>query len=127
MRRGLLALGLLVVGALTGAAVAVSHELWWSLPLATAGLGAAYLAVGPGWSTRLPLAAGLAVAVGLALPGRPEGDYLVSTSPRGLLLLGVVLLALVVAVATLPRPTRGPGAGGHEGDRPGTTYHGARD
>lgn len=104
MLRVLAAVGLLLVGALTGAAAAVSHELWWSLPLATAGLGAAYLAVGPGWLTRLPLAVGFGGIVLLALRTRPEGDYLVSTSTRGLLLLGVVLLAFVTAVATLPRP-----------------------
>lgn len=119
------ALGLAVVGVVTGLAAAVSHELWWSLPLTTAGLGMAYLAVGPGWLTRLPLAAGFAGAVAWALRARPEGDYLVSTSTRGLLLLGVVLLAVVAAVATLPRPgpPRVPGAG----EAGPTTYHGARD
>ncbi|GAA1476473.1 hypothetical protein GCM10009623_09190 [Nocardioides aestuarii] len=98
---------------MTGLAAAVSHELWWSLPLTTAGLGAAYLAVGPGFTTRLPLALGFTGAVGWALRGRPEGDYLVSSSTRGLLLLGVVLLSILVAVATLPRPgsSRVPGPG----------------
>ncbi len=103
-RRATGALGLLVVGVVTGLAAAVSHELWWSLPLTTAGLGACYLAVGPGWLTRLPLALGFTGAVGWALRARPEGDYLVSTSTRGLLLLGVVVLAVLMAVATLPRP-----------------------
>lgn len=114
LRRAAVAAGLLLVGALTGLAAAVSHELWWSLPLTTAGLGAAYLAVGPGWLTRLPLAAGFTAAVGWALRARPEGDYLVSTSTRGLLLLGVVLLSVLMAVATLPRPgpPRVPGPDG---------------
>lgn len=113
VRRAAGAAGLLVVGVLTGLAAAVSHELWWSLPLTTAGLGAAYLAVGPGFTTRLPLALGFTAAVGWALRARPEGDYLVSSSTRGLLLLGVVLLAVLVAVATLPRPgrPRAPGPG----------------
>jgi len=112
LRRAAGAAGLLLVGVLTGLAASVSHELWWSLPLTTAGLGAAYLAVGPGWSTRLPLALGFAASVGWALRARPEGDYLVATSTRGLLLLGVVLLAVLVAVATLPRPrpSRVPGS-----------------
>jgi hypothetical protein len=118
VRRAAGAGGLLLVGVVTGVAAAVSHELWWSLPLTTAGLGAAYLAVGPGWLTRLPLAVGFAGAIGWALRARPEGDYLVSTSTRGLLLLGVVLLAVLMAVATLPRPgppgVPGPG-------HPGTT------
>ena len=113
VRRAAGAAGLLLVGILTGLAAAVSHELWWSLPLTTAGLGAAYLAVGPGFTTRLPLALGFTAAVGWALRARPEGDYLVSSSTRGLLLLGVVLLAVLVAVATLPRPgpPRVPGPG----------------
>lgn len=104
VRRAAGAAGLLLVGVATGLAAALSHELWWGLPLTTAGLGAAYLAVGPGWLTRLPLAAGFTTAVAWALRARPEGDYLVATSTRGLLLLGVVLLAILVAVATLPRP-----------------------
>lgn len=111
VRRVARAAGLALVGVLTGLAAAVSHELWWGLPLTTAGLGLAYLAVGPGWSTRVPLAAGFTAAVGWALRARPEGDYLVATSTRGLLLIGVVVLALLVAVATLPRPGPHPEAG----------------
>lgn len=120
------AAGLALVGVVTGLAAAISHELWWSLPLTTAGLGAAYLAVGPGWSTRVPLALGFTAAVGWALRARPEGDYLVSASTRGLLLVGVVVLALVVAVATLPRPGRrravtGPTGVGESGGTGATT------
>lgn len=113
-RRAAAAAGLLLVGLVTGLAAALSHELWWGLPLTTAGLGAAYLAVGPGWSTRLPMAVGFTAGVGWALRARPEGDYLVATSTRGLLLIGVVLLAVLVAIATLPRPgpARVPDSGG---------------
>ncbi len=99
---------LLLVGALTAAATVVSHELWWSLPLATAGLAASYVAVGPGWLTRLPIALGCTAVVGIALQPRPEGDYLVLSSTRGYLLLGLTLVALVVALVTLPRPHRRP-------------------
>lgn len=124
------ALGLLLVGVATALAAAVSHELWWSLPLTTAGLAAAYVAVGRGWLTRLPLAVGFTGTVGLALHPRPEGDYVVSSSGPGYLLLLSALLTLVVAIATLPRPQprpqRPPGAPGADGAGE-ATYDGARD
>ncbi len=43
----------------------------------------------------------------LTLP-RPEGDYLVSQDVQGYAVLGLGVLLLVFAIATLPRPTRGP-------------------
>lgn len=109
------ALGLLLVGVATAVAAVVSHELWWSLPLTATGLAAAYVAVGRGWLTRLPLAVGFAGTVALALRTRPEGDYLVSSSGPGYLLLLVALLALVLAIATLPRPGRPRGTPGGAG------------
>ncbi len=128
------ALGLLLVGVATALAAVVSHELWWSLPLTVAGLAAAYVAVGRGWLTRLPLAVGFTGTVGLALRTRPEGDYVVSSSGPGYLLLLLALLALVVAIATLPRPQarprpqpqRPPGAPGADGVGE-ATYDGARE
>lgn len=118
-----LALGSLLVGALTAAAAVPSHELWWGLPLVSAGLLASYVAVGPGWSTRLPLAAGFAGVVAASLGTRPEGDLLVRSTVRGYLLLLLTLVLVVASVVTLPRPRRVPGPG----DPGGTTYHGARD
>lgn len=121
--RGAGALGLLLVGVVTAAAAVLSHELWWGLPLAAAGLAAAHVAVGPGWSTRLPLALGFTGVVAWSLRTRPEGDYLVATSTRGYLLLLLALALLVASVVTLPRPRRVPGPE----PRGVTTYHGARD
>lgn len=121
--RWAVALGLLLVGALTAAAAVLSHELWWGLPLVAAGLLASYAAVGPGWSTRLPLAAGFAGVVVASLGTRPEGDYLVSSSTRGYLLLLLTLVLVVASLVTLPRPRRVPGPGAARA----TTYHGARD
>lgn len=123
LRRWAVAPGLLLVGALTAAAAVLSHELWWGLPLVGAALLACYVAVGPGWSTRLPLAGGFAGVVVASLGTRPEGDHLVSSSSRGYLLLLLTLVLVVASLVTLPRPRRVPGPGA-----PGaTTYHGARD
>jgi hypothetical protein len=122
------ALGLLLLGALTAVAAVVAHELWWGLPLTAAALVAVMVGVGPGWLTRLPVAVGFVLTVGLAVPARPEGDYVVASGPRGLLLLGLALLVLVAAIATLPRPGRARPAGGVDPSTRGpTTYHGARD
>lgn len=98
--------------ALLGAGVAVAgvvaHELWWGLPLTTASLVACFVWVGRGWLTRLPLAAGFVAVVLVAVPTRSEGDFLVSTSPRGYLFLLLTLLLVVAALVTLPRPRRVP-------------------
>ena len=104
---------LLLVGAATATGTIVAHELWWGLPLAAAALLATFVWVGRGWLTRLPLALGFVAVVLVAVSTRPEGDYLISSSTRGYLLLLLALVLLVAAVVTLPRP--------------GTTYHGARD
>lgn len=119
----LLVAGLLAVGAATGLATVLAHELWWGLPLATAAVAATFVWVGRGWTTRLPFALGFVAAVLVVLPARPEGDYLVASSPRGYALLLLTLLVLVFALATLPRPRRAPGPG-RLGE---TTYDGARD
>lgn len=102
------AAALLAVGAATGVAAVATHDLWWGLPLATAALLAGLVAVGRGWLTRIPLALGLAAGVGVATPTRPEGDFLIGETLRGYLLLGLACVAVLVAVATLPRPRRVP-------------------
>lgn len=117
------AAGLLLLGASTAVAALVAHETWWGLWLSVAAVGATLVAIGPGWLTRLPYAVGFAAVVAWAVPTRPEGDYLVSSSSSGYTLLGVTLLLVAVAVATLPRPRRVPDAG----PVGATTYHGARD
>jgi len=102
------ALLLALLGAVVAVAGVVAHELWWGLPLTAATLAAVLVWVGRGWLTRLPLALGFVVIVGVAVPTRPEGDYLVSSSSRGYLLLLLALAVLLVAVMTLPRPRRVP-------------------
>lgn len=101
-----LLLGLL--GAVLAVAAVVAHELWWGLPLTAASLAALLTWVGRGWLTRLPLALGFVAVVLVAVMRRPEGDYLVAASVRGYAFLLLTLLALLVAVVTLPRPRRAP-------------------
>ena len=102
---------LLVAGLATGTAAVVVHELWWGLPWVAVALLATLRWIGPGWTTRLPLAVGFAVPVGLGARPTTAGDYLVGASTRGFLLLGLTALVVLAAIVTLPRPRprdRGP-------------------
>ncbi len=101
------ALVLLAVGACTAIAAVAVHELWWGLPVTAAAAVAGLLAVGRGWSTRLPLALGFVGGVAWFVQTRPEGDYAIASSGRGYLLLLLALLVLVLALVTLPRPHGG--------------------
>lgn len=98
---------LLAVGLATAIAAIAVHELWWGLPLTTVALLAALVAVGRGWTTRLPLASGFVGGVAWVVPERAGGGYAIAASPRGYLLLLLAFVAMLVAVATLPRPKRG--------------------
>jgi hypothetical protein len=98
---------LLAVGAATALAAVAVHELWWGLPLTAAAVVAGLLAVGRGWSTRLPVSLGFVGGVAWFVRERPEGDYAIASSVRGYLLLLLACLVLALAVATLPRPRRG--------------------
>jgi hypothetical protein len=106
--RVLEALLLALLGAVIAIAAVAAHELWWGLPLTAATLTAGLVWVGRGWWTRLPLALGFVIVVLAAVPTRPEGDYLVSSTTRGYLFLLLTLLTLLAAVVTLPRPRRAP-------------------
>lgn len=101
------ALLLVAVGVTTAIAAVAVHELWWGLPVTAAAALAGLLAVGRGWSTRLPLALGFVFGVAWFVRTRPEGDYAIASSVRGYLLLLLAFLVLVVSIATLPRPRRG--------------------
>lgn len=101
------ALVLFVTALVTAVAAVAVHELWWGLPVTALLAGTALIAVGRGWSTRLPLAVGFAGGVAWAVPARSEGDYAIATSARGYGLLLVAFVVLLVALATLPRPRRG--------------------
>jgi hypothetical protein len=94
-------------GALASVATVAVHDkswAWWCLavgaPVATA------LALRPG-GFRASFVAGWLLVLFLAVLGRPEGDFAVSATPRGygLLLAGMLLLALAVATVRGPRRT----------------------
>jgi len=97
---------MLGVGAVTGVAAVAVHQRWWSLALVVAAVTATMLALPRGWWTRLPFALGFVALLGLAMTPRAEGGYLVPGNARGYVLLGVGVLAFLIAVATLPRPGR---------------------
>lgn len=103
------ALLLALAGAVVALAGVVSHELWWGLPLTAATMITGLVWIGAGWLTRLPLAVGFVGVVLMAVATRPEGDYLVSTSPRGYLLLLLTFVVATAALVTLPRPRRASG------------------
>ncbi len=104
--RVLLALVLLVVGAGSGVAAVAVHGHWWGLALAAAAVLATLVAVGPGWTTRLPFAVGFGLVVARLAVARPEGDYVVAADAKGYLLLLLALVVVATAIATLPRPGR---------------------
>jgi hypothetical protein len=105
-RRLLTAVVLLLAGLGTAVAAVGVHTLWWGLPLVVGGLVCALVAVGRGWSTRLPMALGFALGVGLAVTPSAEGGYLVSGGVSGWVLVLVAVVSPAWAVATLPRPRR---------------------
>lgn len=98
------AAGLLVAGAVTGVTAVALHELWWGLALAFAAVAAALVALPPGWWSRLAFVVGFDAMLGWLATTRPEGDYLISQDRQGYSLLALGIAALVVALATLPRP-----------------------
>ena len=78
---------------------------WW---LAVIGVSAALVAL-TGW-LRIGFAVGWLTILGLALVGRPEGDWAISKGVSGYGLLAVALLHLGFVVATIPvrRPAPAP-------------------
>ena len=88
-----------VVGATTGVcAIGVDGFTWGALLGAGAILATTYAA--PPGAIRVGFVAGVAIAVGVAVLGRPEGDWAIVADARGYLLLGSTLLALCFGVAT---------------------------
>lgn len=105
--RVLLAVTMLAVGGISAAAAVAVHGRWWGLVLAAAAVLATLVAVGAGWSTRLPFAAGFGLVVLRLAIARPEGDYVLAGNAQGYLMLLLTLVVVAVAVATLPRPRLG--------------------
>jgi hypothetical protein len=95
---------------LAGIAAAVGtvavHQWWSGFVLGAATALALVFVTPPGWTTRLPLAAGFVGTVALTAVPRAEGDYLVGSTSQGYAVLGLALVVLCVAIATLPRPER---------------------
>ena len=106
MVKPLAALALLVAGAVTGVATVALHELAWGLALGLAATLVTVLALPPGWWSRLAFVAGWDALVAWLTMPRTEGDYVISQDVPGYVVLGVGLVLLVVAIATLPRPRR---------------------
>lgn len=94
----------LLAGIAAGVAAVAVYQWWWGLLLAVAAVLLVVFATPAGWATRLPFALGFDAAVGLLALPRGEGDYLVSSTVAGYALLGLALVVLMVAIATLPRP-----------------------
>ncbi len=105
---GLLA-ALLLGGAVAVAAVAVHRQMVDALPWGVVLAVVASIGVGWGarrvWPTRPTLASayglGWLVVFGLALVGRPEGDYAIAADLRGYLLIGTALVMVAVTVGAL--------------------------
>ncbi len=98
----LVGLALLPVGAVTGiASVAVHDKSWGWFLLAVAAPLAVTVALRPGWR-RAGFAVGWVGVLMVALLGRPEGDYVVSSTARGYALLGLGLALVVLVVVTVP-------------------------
>ena len=104
--RCLLAVGLLGVGAMSGIAAVAVHGRWWGLALAATAVLVTLVALGPGWSTRLPFAIGFVGVVVLLALNRPEGDFVLAADVEGYLVLLIAMVAAGFALGTLPRPGR---------------------
>jgi len=107
--RPLAGLVLLPVGMVTAiASLAVHDKSWPWFLLAVAGPLAAVLALPPGWP-RSGFGLGWVGVLMVALLGRPEGDYVVTSTVRGYTLLGTGLVLLMLVIVTLPVGRRSAG------------------
>lgn len=102
--RPVVALGLLLAGAVVAVATVALHTIWWGLLLGALATAATMVALPPGWWLRAAFGVGWTGVVGYLSVPRPEGDYLISSDPSGYLLLGLALVVLMASLLTLPRP-----------------------
>jgi hypothetical protein len=94
----------LLAGVALGVGTVAVYQWWWGLLLGAAATLLVVLVAPPGWATRLPLALGFDGSVALLAVPRVEGDYLVASTGPGYAVLGLALVVLMLATATLPRP-----------------------
>jgi hypothetical protein len=94
----------LLAGMAAAVATIAVYQWWWGLSLGAAATLLLMLATPPGWATRLPFAVAFDAAVALLAVPRGEGDYLVASTRAGYAVLGLALVVLMLAIATLPRP-----------------------
>lgn len=105
--RILVAVLLLMAGAVTALATVALHTYGWGFLLGALATLAALFAVGAGWWTRLPFGLGWVGFVAWVAPTRAEGDFAISSNLAGYGLLALALAVLVYSLVTLPRPRRG--------------------
>jgi hypothetical protein len=105
--RILVAVLLLVAGAVTALAMVALHTLGWGFVLGAVATLAALVAVGPGWWSRLAFGLGWVGFVVWVTPSRAEGDFAISADLAGYALIAFALVVFIYSVATLPRPRRG--------------------
>lgn len=95
------ALALVPLGLATGFASVWVSGSWWGLALSALATFATVAAVRPGW--RLVYAASWLGPAAYFSLSRPEGDFIVESSPRGWCFLGLGGLVIVTSIVTLPR------------------------
>jgi hypothetical protein len=108
-----LVLGALVVGVLTGTALALLHTGWAWLVVGVLA-AAATLRWLPANGPRVAFAVGWCLPVARGVLTRPEGDYLVASNAQGWSLVALSLAVLLAALATLrlrPAGVADPGVG----------------
>lgn len=96
----------LLAGIAAGVATVAVYQLGYGLPLAVVTVLVLLVVTPAGWGTRLPYAVGFALILGVLSTTRGEGDYVITSTWGGYAVLGLALVVLMVAVATLPRPGR---------------------
>jgi len=109
--RAAAAFGLLVLGAVVGLSATWTHNRWWALTLGAAATLAAELAA-PRGLLRIAYAAGWVAAATYFLLARPEGDFVVGSTTIGYAFVGLGLVVVVLALATMPPPRRVPAGSG---------------
>jgi hypothetical protein len=107
----LAALGLLLLGGVVGLSATWTHGRWWALALGAAATLTAELATPPGL-LRVGYAGGWLVPAAYFLLARPEGDFIVGSSPLGYTFVGLGLVVMVLGLATIPARHRLRGGAG---------------